>query len=35
MFAWQFAKMLYLADRLGRARFVSMQNHYNVVYREE
>ena len=35
MFAWQFAKMLYTADRLGRARFVSMQNHYNVVYREE
>jgi aryl-alcohol dehydrogenase (NADP+) len=27
--------MLYTADRLGRARFVSMQNHYNVVYREE
>ena len=35
MYAWQFAKMLYTADRLGRARFVSMQNHYNVVYREE
>jgi 1-deoxyxylulose-5-phosphate synthase len=35
MFAWQFAKMLYLADQLGRAPFVSMQNHYNVVYREE
>jgi aryl-alcohol dehydrogenase (NADP+) len=35
MFAWQFATMLYTADRLGRARFVSMQNHYNVVYREE
>lgn len=35
MFAWQFAKMLYVADRMGRARFVSMQNHYNVVYREE
>src|SRR5580692_3891106 len=35
MFAWQFAKMLYTAERLGRARFVSMQNHYNVVYREE
>jgi aryl-alcohol dehydrogenase (NADP+) len=35
MFAWQFARMLYTADRLGRARFVSMQNHYNVVYREE
>ena len=35
MFAWQFAKMLYTADRMGCARFVSMQNHYNVVYREE
>jgi aryl-alcohol dehydrogenase (NADP+) len=35
MFAWQFAKMLYTADRLGCARFVSMQNHYNVIYREE
>jgi 1-deoxyxylulose-5-phosphate synthase len=35
MYAWQFAKMLYTADRLGRTRFVSMQNHYNLVYREE
>jgi aryl-alcohol dehydrogenase (NADP+) len=35
MFAWQFAKMLYTADRLGLTRFVSMQNHYNLVYREE
>jgi aryl-alcohol dehydrogenase-like predicted oxidoreductase len=35
MFAWQFARMLYLADRMGLRRFVSMQNHYNVVYREE
>jgi aryl-alcohol dehydrogenase (NADP+) len=35
MYAWQFAKMLYLADQLGRTRFVSMQNHYNLVYREE
>lgn len=35
MSAWQFAKMLYVADRLGMARFISMQNHYNVVYREE
>ncbi len=35
MFAWQFAKMLYLSDRLGLPRFASMQNHYNVVYREE
>ena len=35
MMAWQFAKALYLADRLGLTRFVSMQNHYNLVYREE
>jgi len=35
MFAWQFAKMLYKADELGLTRFVSMQNHYNLVYREE
>ncbi len=35
MFAWQFAKSLYLADRHGWARFVSMQNHYNLLYREE
>lgn len=35
MSAWQFAKMLYTADRLGLRRFVSMQNHYNLVYREE
>ena len=35
MYAWQFAKLLYLADRHGRTRFVSMQNHYNLVYREE
>jgi aryl-alcohol dehydrogenase (NADP+) len=35
MYAWQFAKMLYTADRLGLARFVTMQNHYNLVYREE
>jgi aryl-alcohol dehydrogenase-like predicted oxidoreductase len=35
MFAWQFAKMLYASDRLGLARFVTMQNHYNLVYREE
>ncbi len=35
MFAWQFAKMLHLADRHGWTRFVSMQNHYNLVYREE
>ena len=35
MYAWQFAKALYLADRLGWTRFVSMQNHYNLLYREE
>jgi aryl-alcohol dehydrogenase (NADP+) len=35
MSAWQFAKMLYTADQLGVPRFVAMQNHYNVVYREE
>jgi 1-deoxyxylulose-5-phosphate synthase len=35
MFAWQFAKALYTSDRLGIARFVSMQNHYNLLYREE
>jgi len=35
MYAWQFAKALYLADQHGWTRFVSMQNHYNLVYREE
>src|SRR6476661_8997526 len=35
MYAWEFARFLYLADRHGFARFVSMQNHYNLVYREE
>jgi len=35
MFAWQFARALALADRGGWTRFVSMQNHYNLVYREE
>ncbi len=35
MSSWQFAKMLYVADRHGWTRFVSMQNHYNLVYREE
>ncbi|MGH3165570.1 MAG: aldo/keto reductase, partial [Trebonia sp.] len=34
MHAWQFAKALYLADRHGWSRFVSMQNHYNLIYRE-
>ncbi|MGB7264627.1 MAG: aldo/keto reductase [Terracidiphilus sp.] len=35
MYAWQFAKALYLADRHGWTRFASMQNHYNLLYREE
>ena len=35
MFAWQFAKALDLADMHGWTRFVSMQNHYNLLYREE
>ena len=33
--SWQFAKALYLAELHGWTRFVSMQNHYNLVYREE
>ncbi len=35
MYAWQFAQALYLADLRGWTRFVSMQNHYNLLYREE
>ena len=35
MFAWQFAKAQATAARRGGTRFVSMQNHYNLVYREE
>src|SRR6202167_3144185 len=35
MFAWQFAKAQHVADQHGWTRFVSMQNHYNLVYREE
>ncbi len=35
MHAWQFAKSLYLADLNGWTRFVAMQNHYNLLYREE
>jgi aryl-alcohol dehydrogenase-like predicted oxidoreductase len=35
MYAWQFARFLYLADKHGYARFATMQNHYNLVYREE
>ena len=35
MYAWQFARALYLSDLHGWTRFVSMQNHYNLLYREE
>jgi 1-deoxyxylulose-5-phosphate synthase len=35
MFAWQFAKAQHVAQAAGWTRFVSMQNHYNLVYREE
>ena len=35
MYSWQFAQALYLADLHGWTRFVSMQPHYNLVYREE
>jgi aryl-alcohol dehydrogenase-like predicted oxidoreductase len=35
MFAWQFAKAQHSAERRGWSRFVSMQNHYNLIYREE
>ncbi|WP_445633671.1 Aryl-alcohol dehydrogenase (NADP(+)) [Nostoc sp. DSM 114161] len=35
VYAWQFAKALFLADKHGWNRFVSIQNHYNLVYREE
>jgi aryl-alcohol dehydrogenase-like predicted oxidoreductase len=35
MYAWQFAKMQHAAERHGWTRFVSMQNHYNLLYREE
>lgn len=35
MFAWQFARSLAISDSHGWTRFVSMQNHYNLVYREE
>ena len=33
--AWQFAKMLFAADAHGWTRFITMQNHYNLIYREE
>jgi 1-deoxyxylulose-5-phosphate synthase len=35
MYAWQFSKMLHIQERNGWARFVSMQNHLNLIYREE
>jgi 1-deoxyxylulose-5-phosphate synthase len=35
MFAWQFATMQHLAEQRGWTKFVSMQNHYNLIYREE
>ena len=35
MYAWQFAKAQHVAERKGWTRFVSMQNHYNLIYREE
>lgn len=35
MYAWQFQKALYIAEKHGFTKFVSMQNHYNLIYREE
>src|SRR5262249_10850075 len=35
MYTWQFAQMNFLAEQNGWTRFVAMQNHYNLVYREE
>lgn len=35
MYAWQFQKAQYTADKYGWTKFVSMQNHYNLIYREE
>ena len=35
MWAWQFARMLFVAEQHGWTRFVTMQNHYNLIYREE
>jgi 1-deoxyxylulose-5-phosphate synthase len=35
MFAWQFAKALHISEKHGWTKFVSMQNHYNLAYREE
>jgi len=35
MYAWEFARALAVSDREGTARFATMQNHYNLIYREE
>lgn len=35
MFAWQFQKALYTAEKHGWIKFISMQNHYNLIYRED
>ncbi len=35
MYAWEFSRALHVAERHGWARFIAMQNHYNLVYREE
>ena len=35
MFAWQFAELQLTAEKNGWTKFISMQNHYNLVYREE
>jgi aryl-alcohol dehydrogenase-like predicted oxidoreductase len=35
MYAWEFARALAISDREGFARFATMQNHYNLIYREE
>ncbi len=35
MYAWQFQKALHVAEKYGWTRFVSMQNHFNLIYREE
>lgn len=35
MYTWQFQKALHVAEKHGWTRFVSMQNHYNLIYREE
>lgn len=35
MYAWQFQKALYTAEKHGWTKFISMQNHYNLIYRED